>query len=357
MKTGAWLRGGRGKIAGMVAQKSSDGKGTVLRELVTPSNPQTVDQMATRLAFGTVTQAAALMLPIIGQTFISTADEKMNRRRFVALNVPILKAVALSQQSGGNDVGSFRSKSSKSLIPNAYRVSEGSLALPAAVTPSIDMDMIITSNFNERPFQLVAGEVYNPADILASIIGFNKNYQLTFIGIYTANGEDGVETLNVSTGDFVRQSVFAGYRVNLDKNAETFTFNEQMTSQQLITALLKGFNTEKTTAEFISSFSSRLTLSSDFKISAENTLTAVLDTLVSAEDYTLAAAASIVSRLADGKWDYSNSTMICLPMDGEMIVSNDQYSGMKFNNALVEYLGPEAASKLFTRKGGLINDF
>lgn len=357
MKTGAWLRGGRGKIAGMVAQKSSDGKGTILRELVTPSNPQTVDQMATRLAFGTVTQAAALMLPIIGQTFISTADEKMNRRRFVALNVPILKAVALSQQSGGNARGSFRSKGSKSLIPNAYRVSEGTLALPAAVTPYIDDDNIIVDNVSDRPFQLVNGEVYNPADILASIIGFGKNYQLTFIGCYTANGEDGVETLNETTGDFVRQSVFAGYRVNLDPNAEPFTFNQQMTTQEVITALLKGFDTEKTTAEFISVFSSSIELSGDYKVTAQLRLNDVLTPQFSSDDYTLAAAASIVSRLVNGKWDYSNSTMVCLPMDGEMLVSNDKYDGMKFNNALVEYLGPEAASKLFTRKGGLVNDF
>lgn len=357
MKTGAWLRGGRGKIAGMVAQKSSDGKGTVLRELVTPSNPQTVDQMATRLAFGTVTQAAALMLPIIGQTFISTADEKMNRRRFVALNVPILKAAALSQQSGGNARGSFRSKASKSLIPNAYRVSEGTLALPAAVTPYIDDNNIITDDVSERPFQLVNGKVYNPANILASIIGFGKEYQLTFIGCYTANGADGIETLNETTGDFVRKSLFAGYRVNLVPNAEPFTFNEQMSEQEVITALLKGFDTEKTTAEFISSFVSRLNLSGDFKITVNLRLPGVFDPIISSDEYTLAAAASIVSRLVNGKWDYSNSTMVCLPMDGEMLVSNDKYAGMKFNNALVEYLGPEAASKLFTRKGGLINDF
>lgn len=356
MKTGAWLRGGRGKIAGMVAQKSSDGKGTVLREHVVPKNPQTVDQMATRLAFGTITQAASIMLPIIGQTFLSASDEKMNRRRFVALNVTSLKAKALASYGGDNNVvAAFRGKSTKSIIPNEYIMSEGSLLLNTKVVPTIDDGSIVTKRFDgDNGVQLTAGQTYNPADILASWIGFKKNQQLTFVAIGQETGQSGIEMIEPNTGDFVRNAGFIAYRINLNPEAADFVYTAQTTVQQLKDYIRSGFNIAKTTAVFIDAFIDTLEITEQGLMTSDTSLAEIADQIGS---LLIVAAASIISELNDGKWNYSNSKLVCLPASGDMVTTNSQYYGLRFSNALIDYIGVDAASKLFTRKGGLINEF
>ena len=47
MKTGFWLRGGNGKLAGATVYQDGQGN-TVMREVVSPSNPKTRAQMIQR---------------------------------------------------------------------------------------------------------------------------------------------------------------------------------------------------------------------------------------------------------------------------------------------------------------------
>ncbi len=55
MKTGFWLRGGKGKLAGAtVYQQNGE---TVMREVVTPNNPKTEKQNVQRIIIHTVMQA------------------------------------------------------------------------------------------------------------------------------------------------------------------------------------------------------------------------------------------------------------------------------------------------------------
>lgn len=352
MKTGAWLRGGRGKIAGMVAQKSSDGKGTVLRELVKPSNPQTIDQMATRLAFGTVTQAAALMLPIIGQTFRGQGDEKLNRRRFVALNTPFLKAEALSQRAGNALAGIFRGKSSSALIPNAYRISEGSLAMPVTLTPVAGQGAVGLPD--GQSFQFEVGETYEPAAVLAKMYGITKDVQITICGIYIIRGTAGVNYYASAGSDFVRDSVFAARRLVFNSDAETFVFTAQMTQEQLVAALLKGINREKSSDSIYEAISENMSLSDEHELTIISGLDVGMESAI--EDGVQVCLGCFISKLTEQGWDYSNSSMVFATPVGSIVDTNDNWYGLTFENALVDYLGSDAASKLYTRKGGLIND-
>ena len=59
-KTGIWLRGARGKLAGNVLFKGENA--AIIRENVTPRNPQSAKQMLQRVAFATVSQAAKFIL-------------------------------------------------------------------------------------------------------------------------------------------------------------------------------------------------------------------------------------------------------------------------------------------------------
>lgn len=352
MKTGAWLRGGRGKIAGMVAQKSSDGKGTVLRELVVPKNPQTIDQMATRLAFGTVTQAAALMLPIIGQTFRGMGNETRNRRRFVSLNVPMLKDEAVAQQAGSGINGAFRGKSSSALIPNSYIMAEGSITLPEPLRLTISNGQLEGSIIGSIA-DFLPGHEYSPADLLANALGVRKTQQITGVFITTQNvaGPNYSEVVN---GDFVRDTNFYGMRIVFNTNDEKFTFTEETTIANIKNYFRNAFDLSKTSEAFLDFLIDGLELNGHSCQNADPLLDAVDDIIT--DDEKLVAACYIVSENVNGVWDYSNSQLVCVPATGSVEFSNKNWYGLAFNNALVDYLGAEAASKLYTRKGGLIND-
>lgn len=354
MKTGAWLRGGRGKIAGMVAQKSSDGKGTILRELVTPSNPKTEGQMATRLAFGTVTQAAALMLPIIGQTFKGMSNETLNRRRFVSLNVPILQAEAISQQAGNTPAGYFRGKSSSALIPNPYIVSEGSLILPEQMIVSYNAEnrnIQSVNMLNDYSFTFTVGGYYSPATVLSSILGLEVNQQVTLVGIFTTNGE-AVDYVAKDSADYVRTAAMRAWRLNLKADAPAFQYTEGMTAEALIAAVMAGVDREKTADELYN----QLAASFDVEQTQLRLDLSYVDMIdQETAGYNFVAFAIILSQLENGVWDYSRSQMVIKPSYGSNALNNNEYYGLTYNNALIDFLGSEAASKLYTRKGGLIN--
>lgn len=355
MKTGAWLRGGRGKIAGMVAQKSSDGKGTILRELVTPKNPQSIDQMATRLAFGTVTQAASLMLPIIGQTFKGQGDEKLNRRRFVSLNVPLLKAEAKAQNDNPSAAigGLFRGKGSTSLIPNSYIISEGSLRLDARNNISVGVGgtnkFLTSEDLDAYPYALVAGQSYKPSEILAAILGIEEQQQLTLVAILN---RETVLYNEATSGDFIRDCALAAYRIVLNPSAPAFTYTAQMTSQEVVAAVISGLNQDKTSADIKDIITSNI----DFSEGKVVLTYALSDLFENKLAFKPVAMGFIVSQLVNGIWDYSTTQMMLLPPDAPISEDNDAWYGLTFNDALVDYLGADAASKLYTRKGGLIND-
>lgn len=138
-KVGFWLRGARGKLAGSVLSKGEFG--TVIRENVIPTNPQTSRQMSQRIALATAAQAARYLLPVIGQSFEGQATERDNRREFLRQNVDYLRnayqqvlAGSLVRNTNWGADGSkwplARPKNGNTLVPNAYIVSSGSLSAP-----------------------------------------------------------------------------------------------------------------------------------------------------------------------------------------------------------------------------------
>ena len=67
MKTGFWLKGGKGKLAGAtVYQQNGE---TVMREVVSPTNPKTEKQIIQRIIMHTVMQAYSKMKEITDHSF------------------------------------------------------------------------------------------------------------------------------------------------------------------------------------------------------------------------------------------------------------------------------------------------
>lgn len=85
-KAGFWLRGAQGKYAGAVLQNAAGG-GTIMRENVTPSNPQTTSQVSQRTKFKLMSQLSAVLSPVIA---IRRDGALSPRNVFQKLNFPLI---------------------------------------------------------------------------------------------------------------------------------------------------------------------------------------------------------------------------------------------------------------------------
>ena len=65
-KIGFWLKGATGKLAGAALQRGANGE-TIMREIVTPKNPQAEAQMIQRILMNTASQAYSKMKDICGR--------------------------------------------------------------------------------------------------------------------------------------------------------------------------------------------------------------------------------------------------------------------------------------------------
>lgn len=139
-KTGFWLRGANGKLAGASIAKGADGS-TVIREIVTPKNPQTEAQKIQRIIMATVTKAYAVMKGITDHSFegLSMGAKCMNR--FNQLNAAMLRQKVSSLVAQGyalEEIFDFN-KGDNRLTANEWVISSGSL-------PQIPVELVSNSS-------------------------------------------------------------------------------------------------------------------------------------------------------------------------------------------------------------------
>ena len=158
-KVGFWLRGARGKLAGSVLQKGENGQ-TIARENVKPSNPRTKLQATQRACFATATVAAARLLEIIGHTFDGYKETSGDRRRFIELNIPVVRAMA----EENNVFVGLNPKGVKTISSQPYIISDGALS-PFA----IDADAAANSGLLIKGTQVREGESINTYITVANL--------------------------------------------------------------------------------------------------------------------------------------------------------------------------------------------
>ena len=95
-KAGFWLRGARGKLAGASLQKGEGG--TIMREIVTPTNPKTLGQAIQRLAFSTAVRVAKALEMIVDHSFEGVKYGAASVRHFTKMAVPVIKQAILNPQ-------------------------------------------------------------------------------------------------------------------------------------------------------------------------------------------------------------------------------------------------------------------
>lgn len=128
-KTGFWLRGATGKMAGATMYKGANGE-TIMREIVTPSNPRTQAQNIQRIIMLTVGQSYSLMKEICDHSFEGVKAGRDTMAYYMKQNIQFCREKLAQMQAEGvayADMYNFLPLGSKGFVANQYQIAMGSL--------------------------------------------------------------------------------------------------------------------------------------------------------------------------------------------------------------------------------------
>lgn len=173
-KSGFWLRGSKGKLAGATLYKDANGD-TVMREVVTPKNPQTTKQMVQRIIMNTIMQAYSAMKEITDHSFENVPAGAKTMQVFMKRNLDFAREKLSQMQAQGVDffdMYNFVPLGVKAFVPNQYLISTGSLPQ-------------VTSSFVNEGTQLhslvVSAIKVNTYQGVCDALGAQRGDQVTFL--------------------------------------------------------------------------------------------------------------------------------------------------------------------------------
>lgn len=180
-KVGFWLNGSKGKLAGATMYKQNGD--TVIREVVTPSNPKTTAQLMQRIIMHTVMGSYSLMKEICDHSFEGIKKGQDTMSYFMKQNVQFARQkIATMQQQGSSayEMYNFAPLGMRGFTPNQYQVAMGSL-------PRIDCNIVD----DETQLAYISGFSENTyADIITKL-GLRRGDQLTFCLVNAYGSEYG----------------------------------------------------------------------------------------------------------------------------------------------------------------------
>lgn len=175
-KVGFWLKGSKGKLAGATMYKDANGD-TVIREVVTPKNPQTTKQMIQRILMNTVMQAYSAMKEITDHSFENVTAGSKTMGIFMKRNLDFAREKVSQMQANGvdfYDMYNFVGLGEKAFVANQYLVSTGSLP-----------QVICEFNDNRLNELVVPAIKVNTYQGVADALGAQRGDQITFL-MFTA---------------------------------------------------------------------------------------------------------------------------------------------------------------------------
>lgn len=170
-KVGFWLKGSTGKLAGATMYKEKGTGETIMREVVTPSNPKTDKQIIQRIIMHTVMNAYSAMKSITDHSFEGQAAGRDTMGYFLKNNVQICRESIQRMQNQGvdfYDMYNFLPLGMKDFVANAYQISMGSL-------PRVTVNMV-----NERAAAVIPAITTNTYQGVLDALGLQRGDQLTF---------------------------------------------------------------------------------------------------------------------------------------------------------------------------------
>lgn len=178
-KTGFWLKGAKGKLAGTTLYKDPTTGETIMREIVTPANPKTDKQLMQRVIMHTVGASYALMKEICDHSFEGQKAGRETMSYYMQQNIQFCRQqVAAMVNEGLNyyEIFNFIKLGVKGFVPNQYQLSMGSL-------PQVDAAMY---NYPLDGVQsvvkcIVAAVKGNSYQEVIDALGLQRGDQLTFM--------------------------------------------------------------------------------------------------------------------------------------------------------------------------------
>lgn len=359
-KVGLWLRGARGKYAGGVLQKGENG--TVVRENTTPANPQAKRQMYQRVAFATATKAMNFLLPVVGQSFEGANSKKVNKRKFIAKNATWLRL--LYQQS--EDIGDYMEtmgyaiqKDQKTLVPNPYIISSGSLPgssffkMEKEYNNSDGTHIDFFKEIERKMVGVFTGKTYTASELWRGLFDIKPGQQVTFVAIMTRNEyplEDGSHPL--------RYGKLLSKRLVLKRGSgDTITITEETQLSDITSVLYSLVDRSRSDVTFMNYLMGHLTwdpedtgdLSSYFEIGD-----------FANAGFTFQAAGFIISQYVGRQWMFSNCILTCLTSPSADVSSYPRACfGQLYKDALPSYLKADDSkdSDLYLEQGGDNNSY
>ena len=231
-KPGFWLKGAKGKLAGATIYKQNGE--TVMREVVSPSNPKTTAQLMQRIIMHTIMGSYSLMKEIVDHSFEGIKKGQDTMSYFLKQNVQFCREkIATMQQQGASayQMYNFSPLGMRGFTPNQYQVAMGSL-------PRIDCH-IVDDTTNLAYISGFSANTY--ADIIEKL-GLRRGDQLTFCLVNSYGSGYGqcefrfarviLDPMNADGSAAPLESAFVGAngKINLPSNRNEgnfyFTFNE-----------------------------------------------------------------------------------------------------------------------------------
>ena len=179
-KTGFWLRGARGKFAGAAFQRGPKGS-TVQREVVTPKNPKSRQQLIQRAIMATVMNGYSALKNICdhsfeGVTYGADSMYMFNKLNAKKLRAKVADAAAINQIAG---CCAFTKLGSNELAPAEFILSNGSLPELSYITNYKAWSGIAFFDFH------ITGDEPRKAtyqDVISQI-GAQRGDQITFVAL------------------------------------------------------------------------------------------------------------------------------------------------------------------------------
>lgn len=168
-----YLKGAKGKLAGATIYQSNGE--TLIREVVSPSNPKTEKQIIQRVIMHTVGQAYSLMSEICDHSFEGKKKGQECMSYFMQQNIAFARQQIATMQQAGTlflNMYNFLPLGVKGFTPNQYQVAMGSLPM---VTPVIRDE--------ESDAGYIQGVGANTYAAVISALGLQRGDQLTFLVI------------------------------------------------------------------------------------------------------------------------------------------------------------------------------
>lgn len=160
-KVNLWLRGARGKFAGASLSKGTDGE-TIAREVVTPTNPNTIKQRYQRAVMATIMIMYSAFSELFDHSFQGKKKGSECQQHFMKRNIRILRNGLIEDMQSYNDTEN----------PVDYNHLRNTVVVPKSTWPAPNAYVISEGSYQQKFFSLGQKALYEGSVQTAFVLSF-----------------------------------------------------------------------------------------------------------------------------------------------------------------------------------------